>query len=294
MKYLLIIIFILYGCTFITSEKQSQDDVLLFKNVDTASIQLFPNDSLLGNRLLINEINYGIHHLELSKDSQLEDFITKKTTLTEYYTWREGNISLIKIELFPISNPSNSVLTIIHKCNNIILALDIYKTETYGCCGGDDKYQFYDYQNNLIIEGNGDIITARNPNSQLKFYVSFIPSFNDSTILGYINLSYNSQDSYKVILKSNPLISEYCFQPETKLQLKSNDHKDNYDDISKTYKFWSLNKVKTKDGVNGIIIQLDLDCDLDGNLDTINIPIINGKPFGKDERIQEYNFDEKN
>ncbi|MBS4062769.1 MAG: hypothetical protein KG029_20405 [Bacteroidetes bacterium] len=288
---LTIIIVGLYSCSTKDSNvQQVTADNSTFSDKDFSSIELFPVDSFSGNKYKIKEINYNIVYLDFYGDKDAERFIARKTTTTEAHTGMEGQNRLIQIDLLPLNNPEKAVLTIKHNCDDIFLEFGNYKTVKYGCCGGEDEYELYDYNNKLILEGNEQIILTRIPNARTKFYVSFKPEYRDTTILGRLHFSYNSSENYQIVIKSDPLPSEQCSPFSPQLFVKTNDKRDRFISVSNEYEIWSLDNIKTKEEINGINLQIVFDCDPELKLDTINIPIINGKPFGKTDKIQEIKY----
>lgn len=285
---LTIIIVGLYSCsTKESNEQQVTADNSTFSNKDFSSIELFPVDSFSGNKYKIKEINYNIVYLDFYGDKDAGHFIAKKTTTTEAHTGMEGQNRVIQIDLLPFDNPTKPALTIKHDCDDITLDFSNYKTAKYGCCGGENEYELYDYNNKLILEGNEQIILTRIPNARRNFYVSFKPEYHDTTILGKLYFSYSSSDNYQILIKSNPLPSEQCSPFSPQLFVKTNDKQDRFISSTNEYEIWSLDNIKNKEDINGINLQIVFDCDPELKLDTINIPIIKGKPFGKDDKIQE-------
>lgn len=288
---ILILLFGLFSCsTKDNSEKGVKLDSLSFNDKDFSSIELFPIDSFSGNKFKIKEINYNIVYLDFYGDKDASRFIAKKTTTTEAHTGMEGQNRSIQIDLLPLDNPSKTALTIKHDCDDITLDFNNYKTVKYGCCGGENEYELYDYNNKLILEGNEQIILTRIPNARRNFYVSFKPEYRDTTILGRLHFSYSSSDNYQIVIKSNPLPSEQCSPFSPQLFIKTNDKQDRYISATNEFEIWSLNNIKDKEDINGINLQIVFDCDPELKLDTINIPIIKGKPFGKDDKIQELKY----
>lgn len=288
---LTLLIFGLYSCsTKDGNEQYATADKSTFSDKDYSSIELFPVDSFSGNKYKIKEINYSIVYLDFYGDKDPGRFIAKKTTTTEAHTGMEGQIRIIQIDLLPIDNPTKPALTIERYCDDITLEFGNYRTVKYGCCGGENEYELYDYNNNLIIEGNEQIILTRIPNTRRNFYVSFKPEYRDTTTLGRLHFSYSSSDNYQIVIKSNPLPSEQCSPFSPQLFVKTNDKQDRYISATNEYEIWSLNNIKDKEDINGINLQIVFECDPELKLDTINIPIIKGKPFGKDDKIQELNY----
>jgi hypothetical protein len=290
---ILTIILGLYSCsTKDSNEKQVKLDDSNFHDKDFSSIELFPIDSFSGYKYKIKEINYNIVYLDFYGNKAAEHFIAKETTTTEAHTAMEGQNRTMQIDLSPLNSPTKSKLTIKHNCDDIFLEFGNYKTVKYGCCGGEDEYELYDYNNNQILEGNEQIILIRLPKARITFYVSFKPEYRDTTILGRLHFSYNSSENYQIVIKSAPFPSEQCSPFSPQLFVKTNNKQDRYISSTNEYEIWSIENIKTKEDISGINLQIVFDCDPELKLDTINIPIINGKPFGNSTKIQELQYEQ--
>ena len=163
----------------------------------------------------------------------------------------------------------------------------------YGCCGSDDKIALYDFENKLIIAGEEKIVFANTPNSKFDFYVSYVANDDDSLFLGTLFFCYNSTDKYKVKIKATPRLSKDCGYRIPDMLLCPSNANDSFKKDNDTYGLWPLNKAKNKEEVTGIVIKLAFECNTVERLDTLEIPIINGMPFCKDLRTQEYIYNHK-
>lgn len=294
MKTKLIVLILLLGnlscSTRNNNDNKSNLDRLFYKDNDFTFFELYPTDSTMGNNYKIREISYSFEFLSLPVEKEARNYISKRIINTESNTSFEGQNRIIQIELLPIDKPTKSALTIKQKCDDIILEYNYYKTVKWGCCGDENEYEIYDYNNELIIQGNEQIIHAIIPNSERNFYFSFKPEYTDTTILGNLYFSYGSKDNYQLKIKSRPLPEEYCSSFSPQIFLKTNDKRDRYNNSINEYLIWSLDNIKNKQDINGITLQVVFDCDPELKLDTISIPIIKGMPFGKDEKIQVINY----
>ncbi|MBI3481549.1 MAG: hypothetical protein HY015_00970, partial [Bacteroidetes bacterium] len=179
-------------------------------------------------------------------------------------------------ELNSLEQPERPKIVIEESCHEINFFEDYYETVKWGCCGAENQLEFYDYDKKLIIEGTSTITKCRIPNSHLRFFAS---------IDGGIRLSFSSSDQYLIQIISPPNFQdENCGPIPTDIIFESADSKDKYDQTNNEYEFWSLNGVKEKERINNLTIKVKWTCaDVS---EPIMIPIINGKPFGKDERVQ--------
>ena len=128
----------------------------------------------------------------------------------------------------------------------------------------------------------------------MKFYSSFTHKYNDKTTLGSIHYSYDSNNKFEIILKT-----KLEFINECKVDIKINSKNDSNIKIVKNslisideYFLWSLDKIKKVEEINNIELELNMNCIIVKNKEEIEfnkkvlIPIINGKPFGKIDKIQ--------
>lgn len=293
MRHFCIILFLttlLIAC----NDKSNPDVGRTSDNVDSTK-SLFVDNGVAEFRILdgensayeyqITETNYSQAYLDV--DGDLKQYIAKYLTKTKTCTGCDGRERNIEIKLSLFDKPSETVRTINHRCDNIVLDAHTYKTITYGCCGGEDEIEIYDYESKQIIEGDSKIILGNIPNSNINLYIAYKQAQNDSTTLGTLFFSYSASDRYSVKIKSKPLPEEYCslFTPDMSIQ--TSDEKDKFSDVSNEYTFWSLNNIRSQNDVNNLTIRITYDCESDANSKPIDIPIINGKPFGKDLRNQE-------
>ncbi|GAB4032957.1 hypothetical protein [Spirosoma gilvum] len=262
----------------------------LYEDSETASFQLLKEDSKWGWQYRTDETTYKVVNVALQgKDTQ--HYMAKYRTVTNGATSLEGQKRTIQIELRSLDNPKKIVLKKQHDCDEIIFDWKYYKTIKYGCCGSLDQLKLYDYQGKLLIEGVLPITTASVPNRDFRFYISFQANEDqDSTTIGTLQLSYNSSEIYRIQIKSaNHTPSENC-GPYTLpiLRLKTGSTKDDYNEQDKTYSLWSLEhqKALAPDQLNGLTIRANFDCD--PTIGIIDIPIINGQPFGKAGKNQVY------
>lgn len=285
---LLLVLLGLFSCSPKGTDKQEVNlDNLNFVDKDVSSFELFSEDSIYGNKYKMREINYSIVDIDLYNTPESERFIAKKITTSEAYTLMEGQDRIVQIDLFSVNNPTKLASKIKHDCDDIILNYRNYKTVKYGCCGEADQYKLYDYNNKLIIESNNQIVLARIPNLSTDFYVSFKPENSDTTILGRLNFSYNSFDKYEIVIKSAPILTEECIPLLASIFVKSSDKRNRYIPSENEYEIWSVNNSKAKDEINGVTIQVLFECTPEIKFDTISIPIINGRPFGNVDKMQE-------
>jgi len=234
------------------------------------------------------ETNYKLVFLNLEGD--LKHYFAKYLTTTRTCTGCEGRERNIEVKLNSFDNPATTVRTINKNCDDLILDAHTYKTIVYGCCGGEDQIEIYNYDSKAIIEGDSKIIIGEIPNSGISLFIAYKHGTNDSTTLGTLYLSYSASDRYSIKIKSKPLPEDLCslFTPDISVETK--DSRDKYSETANEYTIWSLNKIRNQGDINGLTIRIKYDCESELNAVPIDIPIIGGKPFGKDSRDQELHY----
>jgi hypothetical protein len=227
-----------------------------------------------------NEITYDIVYISPNETYKTATtFISKNSRKTESCIGCENKIEDIKIELSSFYEPEKILHTIEKKCNNIELESNIYKTAIYGCCLLHNTYEYFDYNNKSIIKSNLNIISSNIPNSKIDFYIGYIFDENPKetrVFNGTLTFAYAHSDKYLIKINSNTGHDWL----NTKIDLVSNDKRD-YKTVD-GFDLWSLNGIKAKEQINDIKIVLKIN---DKNV--LEIPIIEGKPYGKSNRIQE-------
>jgi len=110
--------------------------------------------------------------------------------------------------------------------------------------------------------------------------------------LGQINLWFNNNEKYQILLKSKRSTEhdslEVCPILYPKIDMNLND-KVSFDN-EETYTFGSLKDIKSSSEIN-FSFTLTFDCD--STILPITISIINGKPFGRNSENQIYNVEYK-
>lgn len=186
----------------------------------------------------------------------------------------------IKVEMIS-DNPSKPEFIIKKECDALNLEDDYYEVIVSGCCGAESEIEYYDYDNNQIIHGTTQIIKCEIPNSKIKFYAAS----------GHgIQFSYSGSDKYVINLKFPPDVKDYCGPMPPDIYFRSSQTKEEF--ANGKYEFWSLDGIESKAQVNDITLVVAIPCI--ENLDTLSIPIINGKPFGREERHQTVEMKLKN
>lgn len=229
------------------------------------------------------------------RDYDSHEYFANITTTTKKWTSVEGQERNIRIQIKAFENPSKTVVEINKNCDDIDLQTIFYKTVKYGCCGHENHYEIFDYDNNQIIEGDYKIVTGSIPNSDLEIYVGFAQQTNDSAILGTLYYTiYHSKklpERFAIKIKSKLSNVRKCDIIWPNISLQTNKAIDKFDAAENEYTLWSLDKIENENFINNLTIKFGIECTEKQNFKFLYIPIINGKPFGKDEKIQEMTLD---
>ena len=199
----------------------------------------------------------------------------------------EGQERNIKVKIKSFDKPSENVLEIDQNCDDIDLQNHTYRTVKYGCCGALNHYEVFDYTNKKIIEGDGRIITGSIPNSRLIIYAGFVQESKDATVLGTLYYSTTQSDRVSIKIKGKPSKISACGEIMPEISFVTNDKRNTFDSTQHEYTLWSFDQVEKQELITNLTIRFKVEC-MDGqNFKTINIPIIDGKPFGKSDQKQE-------
>jgi hypothetical protein len=293
--------------------KSVDTNKVIFSERSTSSINIFTEGSSgnTGWYYKAEEVNYHVifrsgnpfGHIfdDVPLDDAIGYYLEKLTTNTTCYQGSENEEKNFKVELIPLKMPKHKPLVIKKECGDLYLEDDYYTTVKYGCCGGDNALAIYDYQSNLIIEGDVKILRADIPNTRYNFFTSYRSndSNTNTSTIGAVYYCFNSADKYQININKTEALPDSCeyrvpdiffYSASQKDKFFTDKNENNFVTQNNEYRFWSLSGIKSKEQIDSISIKLAFECNTSSKLDTITIPIINGKPFGKDERIQSYTY----
>jgi len=291
----------------ITTHSQSETTQLTFSDQSQSKIQIYKDssvaDGITGWRYKSTEVNYQVLSFAGNpfgnffssvpfEKNEMEYYIAKTSMTVVASQGSESSDKTFTVEIRPLKAPKHAPFIIKQNCDNLSFESDYFKTVKYGCCGGDDQLAFYDLQNKLIIKGDREIVVANIPNSKIKFYVAYKDSYPDTAFLGTLFFSYGHLENYQVKIKPTAALPSKCEYRIPDIFIASTNPKDTAR-VNNEYQLWSFNELKNKDDINNMSLKVVFECTTEDKLDTVEIPIINGKPFGKDEKIQEYSYRKK-
>lgn len=292
MNRLLILLFLTFGLLSCNNNSKtdkpknsSEPNSIYNENIESKFDILSEKDEI-GYTYKSVESNFKKVSIQLEK-FDLKQYFANIITTTKTSTSLEGQDRNIKITIKSFDNPTRTIIEINKDCDNIDLQNHTYKTVKYGCCGNLNHYEIFDYRNNQIIEGDGVIVTGFIPNSRLKIYVGFTREINASTILGTLHYSTANNNKFAIKIKSSQESLKKCDEFYPKILFQTNNTSDKFDANENEYTLWSLDNIDNEYLIDNLIIEFKLDCLDKKDFKFINVPIINGKPFGKDDKNQE-------
>lgn len=257
-----------------------------FQDKDTSSFEILSGNKDSGFEYKTIDVSYKHAYLMLPGQNDLNDYFAKYITTTNTCTACEGQERNIKVSLRPFDEPENTALTIDKDCDKLDLFTYNYHTTKYGCCGAENELEIFDYNHQSIIRADNQIINCYAPNSKIKLYIGTKQTMNDSSYVSTLTISYNSAEKYIIRIKSDKISESYCSPFSPDIEIYENG-KNILSETRNEYPLWSLNEIKDKTQVNDLVIRLKFDCDETVNNHTIDIPIIQGKPFGKENKEQD-------
>ena len=276
---------------------QSTDEQQNFVDKEAASFEIF-QDKEVGEDFYLFEmvdVNYEVKDINLNETNNVSTlciakYITTSKYSTHTYPDLEYMVRNIKVELRDFYNPQETILSIDKNCHKIELGEQDYRAIIYSCCAVPDYIKIFDYNHRPIIQVHNEIIRCSIPNSPIEIYIGH---YQDS-FLGTLHIAYNSDEKYEIKIKYPKEkiiphnISSITIVPENDEPYYSYHSGFKNETI---YELESLDGIKNKNQINGFKIVLEYKhfFSREHSLDIlpIEIPIINGKPFGKDIKIQE-------
>lgn len=232
----------------------------------------------------IKDVDYEV--IQIAPKGEWINYIVRKSSSTLTCDGQEGQKRTIIIELNPVDRPKHTAYVIRHDVDEINLEHDYYQTTYYGCCDAEPIHKVYDYSNHLITEGTARILTGAIPNNPIKFFVSYKPEPMDTTRLGSVFLAYDSNEKYQIDILSPPLPPEMCSQYAPEVTLVSRNRYDTLEIFENEYQLWDLENIDNVSQIGNLFIRVKYLCDPYFTIEEVEIPVSQGKPFGKDERVQ--------
>lgn len=258
----------------------------IHKETAETKFEIISKNDQMGHTYRSVESNFRPVSIQLKKYDQATYFANIITT-TKASTIMEGAERNIKIKIKTFDNPYKTIVEIDKDCDNIDLQNRTYRTVKYGCCGESDYYEVFDYDNKLIVAGDDKIVTGFIPNSRLLIYVGFTREMNDSTLLGILHYTTTNRNRFSIKIRTSVANVEKCEIYSPDIYFQTPRAGDEFDKNKNEYTLWSFDKIENENLIDNLAIKFKLHCIDKDDFKTLVIPIINGKPFGKDQKIQE-------
>lgn len=279
---------------------QWQDYHTLFKQEDKSSIEYIKHTESGMQGVKTDETTYKTFYASIIKEQS--NYIARLRTQTIKYFSAEGQDRTIAGEIFSADDPRKIISKFSHKADAIYFDTNDYLTIQYGCCGAPNIPSVYDYRHRLIIDGQHAIAKTDVylKNEVVNIYTSLKSSYENKDTLGVFTYAYSADDKYLIYLLANKpssFCSDYWF--EYTASLKNNAKVEKYarlEGVLVGYQFETLNNINKIEDSTGIVFNVQYQCmsytkeptnaSLADKKYTIQIPIINGKPFGKPDKTQ--------
>jgi hypothetical protein len=290
-KNALILFFILASCK-VNSQTHFHSDTAIskdsFKQTVESKFEIISRADKFGYTYKSVESNFQNVSIQLDSNYDKEYFANIITT-TKKTLGIEGQERNIKIDIRTFEYPSKTLIEINKDCDEIDLQNHTYRSVKYGCCSNPNYYEIFNYNNKQIIRGNGKILTGFIPNSRLLIYASYVEEINNPNYNGILYFATTNNTSFAIKIKNKFLnnsksgLVDICVP---KITFKTNNKSDEFDSFENEYTLWSLDGIKNENTINQLTIKFKIECGENHNSKELSIPIINGKPFGKNDKIQ--------
>lgn len=283
----------------VSASAQNTEYKVLYKNEDKSSIEIIQDNETGMKGAVTNETVYKHFAADILKDQY--DYFAKIKTKTLRYFSSEGLHSVINGEIYSSANPQKPITKFSHEADDIHFDSDNYLTVKYGCCGSPNKVTIYDYKHKSIVAGDNSILIAdiSSETYHTNIYSSIQSFYEKNDTLGMLTIAYTATDKYTIYLLSKKKTT-FCNQYQFDYTL----HTDNtdatiysrLDGLLNYYSIFPKKQINTAAEINDIEYIIEYQCMAysDATVDpavadkvySIKIPLINGKPFGKSNRIQ--------
>lgn len=256
----------------------------LYQDTAAASFEITKKDSLVGVEYRAVDVRYQVEYI--APKGEIKHYLAKYITTTQSCTGCEGQARSMAVEIHSLEQPGQTICTIRHDCDEVILEADYYKTVKHGCCGAEDELALFDYDNKPIIEGDGKLVLGNIPNSKLKLWFAYKRNYEDTTSQGTIYLSYSSAERYEIKISTPPLPTDHCNPYTPEMTLRSTDPRDEKIEGRNEYDLWSLDGQTDISKIDHLTLKIAFECEKGYGPAPVEIPVIDGKPFGKAEKKQ--------
>jgi hypothetical protein len=260
------------------SDKSTVDRI--FHEEALSKFEILEKKEVSGYTYSTVESNYRPVPVQLVKFDERQYF-AHLITITKRSTAMEGQDRNIKVKISAFDKPAENVVEIDRDCDDIDLLNNTYRTVKYGCCGALNHYEIFNYNNKPIIEGDGNIVTGNIPNSIMSIYSGFINESKDSTTFGTFYYSTNLSERFAIKIKGRAAVVTGCGEVMPEITFFATGRNNTFDSTRNEYTLWSFDKVENAAEISNLKIRLKMYCMGEQNMKAIEIPIMNGMPFGK-------------
>nr|NQU94502.1 hypothetical protein [Bacteroidota bacterium] len=125
-----------------------------------------------------------LYEEEMKKGKEFEKVFIREIQEIKRISGAEGQASAIRLEMMSDYLTNNPVIrTISVEADKVEIYNGMIKSVKYGCCGGENRYQLYNYTDlKMVMEYDAKLYSIEIPNSNIKGY------------LGYESMGYNSKE----------------------------------------------------------------------------------------------------
>jgi hypothetical protein len=129
----------------------------------------------------MRNVTFSVEYLD--RNHELDDYIIRKTQLTERIRDREEDDSRITLDIFNIAD-SSVIRTVTKEADKIDIYTNFLRTTRYGCCGAEDYCELIDiWQDISFLSYNNKYYTIEIPNSGIWFYFGYLTNARDESQL---------------------------------------------------------------------------------------------------------------
>ncbi len=256
---------------FENSLKNTNSENLFYEKTESYIKEFIYNDNHIVKSL---EISY-MNHYKLGKLKLLKE---------ETYFGGEGTPTSIFVETI---KPRNEYWSTTKYFNDIRFYSQFFRVVKYGCCGDENYFEFYNLNDELILQSNEKYFFIEVPNSKLELFAGFNNEIIDKgkLILGKLTLSSLDGEINSIVFKAESE-DDYenmipWFTPEIEIVKKENQ-----DEIKNDNKLvlWSKNEAEGINMIDGFSLKITFKDDSSSRKCIVDIPVISGSLLGSTKK----------